>query len=124
MSLPTHSQLFRKIPLSLNNIEIITKLMETRVTVEIDHRGRFTIPGPARRVLSISGKKAKVSIQIRILKPDNLRNNQATDKPEVDERGRATIDADVREDLGIKSGTEGIESIAEIAVSKPSGATA
>lgn len=124
MSLPTHSQLLRKIPLPLNNIGIITKVMQTRVTVEIDDRGRFTIPGPARSVLSISGKNVEVTIQIRILKPDDLRGNQATDKPTVDERGRVTIDSKVRESLGIKTGSEGIESIAEIAVSNGSGASA
>lgn len=120
MSLPTHSQLLAKIPGCLNHFEIITKFMDVRVTVEIDDRGRFTIPGPARQVLSISGRNATVSIRIRILKPDDLRGNQATDTPSIDDRGRGTIDAKKRESLGIK----GLESIAEIAVSKATGAGA
>lgn len=87
----------------------------TSVTVDVDDRGRFTIPEPARFVTSISSEPATLNLEIRVLQPDDVAGNTATTDARADDRGRVTIKPpEVRSELGIK----GREAIAEVTISK------
>lgn len=79
----------------------IIAVMQTTVTVELDDRGRFTVPLPAREALGIDGQDAKLSLAIRVLKPNDVAGNETTSKRPVDERGRVTISADDKRELEI-----------------------
>lgn len=89
--------------------------MKATVTVEVDDRGRFTVPEPARRAITITGARSRLRLEIRVLKPDDVAGNTATTTSSVDNRGRATIKpASVRDELGIR----GREAIVELTIGK------
>jgi bifunctional DNA-binding transcriptional regulator/antitoxin component of YhaV-PrlF toxin-antitoxin module len=90
-------------------------IRKVRVTVDVDARGRFTIPEPARRALTLTEDKVGVRLDIRVLLPNDAEGNRATFDTETDERGRVTIQpSELRDDLGIK----GIESVVEAGIAK------
>ena len=104
------------VPKTLDIPTVLADMVDsTRVTVDVDDRGRFTVPEPARRALTIFGKKAAVELDVRVLKPDDVEENRASTDSEVDERGRVTIKpAEVRDTLGIR----GREATVEVEIRK------
>ena len=97
-----------------NHSKMSVMVSTTTITVDVDDRGRFTIPEPARRALSLSGK-ANLELDIRVLVPEDAEGNSKTIESETDNRGRVTIKpASVRRELGIKDR----ESTVEVTLSK------
>lgn len=88
---------------------------KTTVTVEVDDRGRFTIPEPARCVLEIDDS-VELDLEVRVLFPADVEGSVAEPTVHVDDRGRVTIrPAETRRDLGIKNR----ESIVEATIERP-----
>jgi bifunctional DNA-binding transcriptional regulator/antitoxin component of YhaV-PrlF toxin-antitoxin module len=86
------------------------------VTVEVDDRGRFTIPEPARKVITLTtDESSEIRVRIRVLAPEDAAENETTTTAEVDDRGRITIQpSSIREQLGIKDR----EAIVEATIAK------
>lgn len=94
----------------------------THVTVDVDERGRFTIPEAARRVLSLTETRAVIRLDVRVLEPDDAAGNQATTDAKVDDRGRTTITpASVRDRLGIRGREATVEAQIEKKHARPDG---
>lgn len=88
--------------------------MRATVTVEVDERGRFTIPEPARRALGIDAEPHDLTLEVRVLLPDDVAGNTADAEGTVDERGRITVKpANARNELGIR----GLEATLEVTIS-------
>lgn len=92
--------------------------MRVTITVEVDERGRLTVPHPARRALGVVGEEVKLTLDIRVLLPEDAQERTGETSVYMDERGRLTIKPpELREELGIR----GRESICEITLEKTYG---
>lgn len=90
---------------------------KTRVTVDVDDRGRLTISEPARRVISIGSgdDPVVVELEITVKKPEHAAGKTAKTDGRIDDRGRVTIKPpEIRSELGIR----GREAVVEVAISK------
>lgn len=88
-------------------------------TVEVDARGRGTLPVPSRKLLGINGMESSIAVHARVEYPESVAGRKASFENDIGKRGRITIPADEREQLGV----DGIDSLQEwyIEVTGPSG---
>lgn len=93
---------------------VVAMVNKTCVTVDVDSRGRFTVPDPARRALDVS-EETTLELRLRVLKPSAAENNKASVELDVDRRGRITLKpSSLRKELGI----HGQEATLEVTLSK------
>jgi len=84
-------------------IDWVTMCRRVPITVEVDERGRLTIPEAAREALGVTAGDPIV-FDVEVLSPDDAAGSTAVDVTQtLGDRGRITIKpSSVRDELGIR----------------------